>query len=509
MSQDTVVAPPTTDTGSATIPDSQQLVILEEGIEIQHTKSYGIGIDCHSKFIQISVLVKRELRVYEYRHEFSTAWGDICAANKWAKSVISSCSSPSIDLSQPLHYCIESTSTYHLPIIQSWGGVPSIVNPSIAGSTKRKTDVLDAKLLAIHDLTGIWPESFIPSKDVQELRAFIRERNYYSDMATRMSNRIANTILKFGYTVGKDGSVTKSPEIRKIIEDQISDNPHDYWPNIPPDGFPKDVRQLLRDCYSRYDQFVSLRNDFEKRSIEKAKAMSWQYGDQALSGHEVLSRLTTASYVGEWTATVWLSIVVTTSRFPNAKALSAYCGLDPSLKVSAKHVTSTVKRGGNKDLHYSLSRSASNLIRIHNEPFGVWGYNIYLQSGRWKKAVNAVARKLAVSLYYMQKNGETFSYEQYKIAHKLAVIDIPLQDLININKGFKRYVPLLAEEKIYTTSEMVDAYQECRLHHIKGLGKKFFNLIKEFINNQEYYVKQVYSDPGEEDLYEKESVIRN
>ena len=49
------------------------LVILEEGIEIHHTKSYGIGIDCHSKFIQVSVLVKRDLKVYEYRREFSTS----------------------------------------------------------------------------------------------------------------------------------------------------------------------------------------------------------------------------------------------------------------------------------------------------------------------------------------------------------------------------------------------------------------------------------------------------
>jgi hypothetical protein len=156
MNQDTVVAPPTIDTGSTSTYDFQQLVILEEGIEIQHTKSYGIGIDCHSKFIQVSVLVKRELRIYEYRHEFTTAWSDICAANTWAKSVISTCSSPSIDLSLPLHYCIESTSTYHIPIIQSWGGIPSIVNPSIAGSTKRKTDYPRRFLIQ-----GVFPEALV------------------------------------------------------------------------------------------------------------------------------------------------------------------------------------------------------------------------------------------------------------------------------------------------------------------------------------------------------------
>lgn len=124
--------------GAAADPD--EIVILEEGVEIQHTKAYGIGIDCHSRFIQVSVLGKRDLRVFEYRREFSTSWNAISEACARAKSIIQICSSPPVDESAPLHYCIESTSTYHLPVILSWGGVPCIVNPSIAGSAKRKTD---------------------------------------------------------------------------------------------------------------------------------------------------------------------------------------------------------------------------------------------------------------------------------------------------------------------------------------------------------------------------------
>ena len=64
-------------------------------------------------------------------------------------------------LSSPLHYCIESTSTYHLPVLLAWEGTPSVVNPSIAGATKKKTDKLDARLLAVHDLTGIWRPFYV------------------------------------------------------------------------------------------------------------------------------------------------------------------------------------------------------------------------------------------------------------------------------------------------------------------------------------------------------------
>ena len=463
------------------------LVILEEGIEIHHTKSYGIGIDCHSKFIQVSVLVKRDLKVYEYRREFSTSWVALSNAYLWVTSVLSTASSPPVDMSKPLHYCIESTSSYHIPVVLSWKNNPSIVNPSIAGSTKRKTDVLDAKLLAIHDLTGIWRESFIPDSDVQQLRLLIGERCQYSKMATRVSNRIGNSLLKFGYTVGRENSVSKHSATRAIIENQISDSPDTDFSGLPPDGIPVDVRCAFREDYSLYDKFIMLTSDYTKRSIEKASSMEWQCGNDKRPGNEVIKLLKTAPYIGEWTAVVWLSIVITTDRFPTAKALSAYCGLDPSLKISAKHVTSTVKRGGNKDLHNALTRAASNLIRLHAEPFGKWGYNLYQQTGRWKKATNAVACKLAVSLYYMQKKGEPFSYEQYELAHDIDVIDIPIESLISINPSFRRYYHSLSQLEIKTTRELIHKYSECQLKSVKGLGKKFFTLVKEFINNQTFY----------------------
>lgn len=468
-------------------PDKGGIIILEEGIEIQHTKAYGIGIDCHSRFIQVSVLVKRDLRVFEYRREFSTAWNILLEACAWAKSIIQKCSSPPVEESSPFHYCIESTSTYHLPVIFSWGGTPSIVNPSIAGATKRKTDVLDAKLLAIHDLTGIWRESFLPSSDVNQLRMLIGERNQYSKMANRISNRIGSSLLKFGYTIGSEGSVSKRSTTRAIIENQISDSPDTDFSGLPPGGIPKDVRCAFRKDYELYDQFTSLSNEYTKKSVSKAESMEWQYGTKTLSGRDVIPMLVTAPYIGEWTAVVWLSIVVTTDRFPNEKALAAYCGLDPSLKISAKHVTSTVKRGGNKDLHNALTRAASNLIRVHNEPFGQWGYNLYQQSGRWKKATNAVARKLAVALYYMQKRGETFSYESYGIAHVPDVIDIPISDLVIINPSFRRYAHLLIPQEISGTKQLIDKYTECSLAGTRGLGKKFFSLIREFMDNQESY----------------------
>ena len=157
-----------------------EIVILEEGIEVQHTKAYGVGVDTYSKFIQISVLVKRSERFFEYRREFPSDFDSLVTAKQWVSKVIETCSDPPVPFDGSLHYCIESTSSYHFPVIKAWSGTPSIVNPSIAGATKRKTDVLDAKLLAIHDLTGVWAESYIPPQSVTELRVMISNRDYYN-----------------------------------------------------------------------------------------------------------------------------------------------------------------------------------------------------------------------------------------------------------------------------------------------------------------------------------------
>lgn len=466
--------------------DSETGEVLETGTEIQYTKEYGVGLDCHSKFLQISVLVKNGPSVFEYRNQFDTDWQSVVKAKEWVVSVIENCSSPKIHITDNLHYCIESTSVYHVVVLKAWQGIPSVINPSIAGASKKKTDVLDAKMLAIHDLTGIWPSSFIPSAEVDQLRLLLAERNNFNGMSTRISNRINNSLLKFGYTVGRDGSVTKNTKVREMIEDQISDDPSDHY-NVCPEGIPDNVKCVFIEEYRQYDMYRELVHDYDKRIRSMVCSMNWETADSQLSGRQMLKILCTAPGIGEQTAILWLAKIVTPRRFRNEKALAAYCSLDPSLKVSAGKVTSTVKRGGCKDLHSALCRAASNLVRRHNEPFGRWGYNIAVNSGRWKKGVSAVARKLAVALYYMSLRGEEFSYEKYRMMTEPDVIDISIEELAEKDPAFKRYVRILISNKIHTTKQMVHSYYLCDLTNMKGLGKKFYGLLKEFIRNQEKY----------------------
>ena len=480
--------------------ENNETVIPEDGSEVQETKAYGIGIDCHSKFIQVSVYVRRDMKFYEYRHEFGTDWPSLVKAKEWALNVIMTCSSPVPDIdSEGFHYCIESTSTYHMPVLLAWEGTPSVINPTLAGATKRKTDVLDARLLAHHDLTGVWPVSYVPSADVKELRVMISERSRYIQEATSASNRINNVITRFGLTVGRDGSVVKNSAIRSIVEDQISDAPSSIG-DICPLGLPLEVRSIIRDEYDKYDSCIIRSDMLMERIRDKALSMEWETSSGTLSGSEMIRILTSAPQIGEVTAITWLAHVITPRRFPNAKALSAYCGLDPSLKVSAKHVTSTVKRGGCMELHKALTSSGDRLIRNHSEMFGRWGYTLYQQTGKWKKASNAVARKLSVALYYMMLTGQDFSYDNYSLMKSIEVFDIPVSELPSLNYDFRRYIHILEDHGILSTSQLASAYLRCELGSVRGLGRKFFVTLRDFFNCQHKY-RQLYNK-----LHEKEEL---
>ena len=254
-----------------------------------------------------------------------------------------------------------------------------------------------------------------------------------------------------------------------------------------------EVRIVLRAEYEKFDRLTAEAAEWKSKIIEKARSMEWETDTGKLPGSEMIRILSTAPQIGELTAIIWLARIVTPRRFRNAKALSAYCGLDPSLKISAGKVTSTVMRGGSKPLHRALNMSAHRLISRHNEMFGIWGYNLQLQTGKKKKASNAVARKLSVALYYMMKTGTEFSYEKYHSIRRIDVFDIPVEDLILINPDFKRYIKILKDNDLHTTTDLATAYITCSLGSCNGLGKKFFSLLKDFLDHHVTY-KQMYDE---------------
>ncbi len=164
--------------------------------EEQPINPYGVGIDCHSKFIAVCVFVQAESLV-RHERQFKTTWPELTMAREWVLSILS----PLGLESTSFHFTIESTGCYHYPVIISLAGTPHVVNPSLASPTRRKTDTLDAKLLAYHALTGLWPESYFPGPDVQTLRVLLLRRRQCAREKNRALSGVNNVLLRFGVTI--------------------------------------------------------------------------------------------------------------------------------------------------------------------------------------------------------------------------------------------------------------------------------------------------------------------
>ena len=460
--------------------------------DIDYIKEYGIGVDCHLKFIEVCVRYRNGSTIQKSQSHFSTDWNSLVAGKEWCLKILGTKTNPVPDLTQPFHYLVESTANYHMPVCIAWGGTPTIINPTIAGATKRKTDVLDSRMLALHDQINLWRECYIPNEEITTLRVLISERDRCLHDATAAANHINNIISLFGLTVAREGSVVRDQTIRAIVEDRISDNPSDIE-GLCPIPIPMEVRSVLRAQYQKYDMFTAQAAEWKSRIFEKARSIEWETDNGTLPGDEMIRILATAPQVGEYTAIVWLSRIITPRRFRNAKALSAYCGLDPSLKISAGKVTSTTKRGGNKELHKALNMSAHRLIFRHKEMFGIWGYNLQQQTGKKKKAANAVARKLSVALFYMMKTGSEFTYDNYKSIRNIDMFNIPVDDLVLIIPDFRRYIRILKKYNLNSTKDLATAYISCSLGSCTGLGKKFFAILKDLLDHHVTY-KQKYDE---------------
>lgn len=436
---------------------------------------YGIGIDTHKGFIQVCLLVQVASEVTRFEAEFTTAWPEIERAKAWVMAHLTA-NRVEVDPAM-LRYTIESTGTYHQPVLLCWQGLPSVVNPLLAGPTRRKTDVLDARMLAHQSIIGMWPASFIPSRQAEELRILVAMRNEAGRGATRACNRVNNHILRFGHTLGREFSMTDS-RARGAIED-MCEGRTPLGPSISPIGIPEPVRCMFTASYKLYDYFAAMRKEYHDRALQFVRAREWPMGSGTIKGKNLLANLQTVPGVGEVSALTWLSVVCDPRRFQVAKQVAAFCGADPSLKVSAGKVTSHVRRKGNARLHHVLKNVAAQLVRRHSDPLGQWGYALFRRNakGGWGRAINAVSRRLAICLWHVHRVGHPFSYEQYRFYVVAEVRDVPIEDM-DISA---RYKAMLLDAGLSRTGDVARTFLTT-LPQQKGIGAGCLKAVKQWID---------------------------
>lgn len=410
---------------------------------------------------------------------FETTWEQLKAALDWIRQRLSESLDKPPD-SETLTYTLESTGCYHLPVVLALGGVPRLVNPANAASTKRKTDVLDARLLAYHCIVGMWPPTFLVRTDVQALRVACQLRRRLTRERTRIWNTMNNTVLRWGHTF-----VAFSP-LRgatgwSIMEDLI-DGKLPMMPGVGPTPLPTCVRETLTFHRQRVDALNQQIRQAANNCLAIAKDCEFGVkGGELVRGSVLYPLLITHPGIGPLTALDWLSEVSDSDRFPSKLAVGAYCGLDPTLKVSAGHVTKHVRRAGNKILNMALLQAAKALINSRKEELGQWGYAMSKskRQGGYKKAAGSVARRIGWALWAMHRNCEAYDKERCNYWRTQPVPDVPIAEM-----GLGRYAAVLESHGLRTSKDVAAAFQ-LDLASKKGVGQKCLEVVSQWLKRNQ------------------------
>jgi transposase len=289
---------------------------------------------------------------------------------------------------RPFKVVVEATASYHwlVELLEPLAERVILANPKklriIAESTK-KTDRLDAQVLAEFLARDMIPEAYRPTPRQRQHRALVRHRQY-------LRGRITSVRCK----------------IRHILADYNADRKDLFSSKCGPAYF-KEVplsdadRFVIKQLWAEFE-------DHQARLLALAKGIKAFIAKAPKREAEARQILETAPGVGAVTAEVILSELGDVGRFRNAKAVCAYAGLVPVVKQSGGKRSKDlgISKQGSGLLRWALVEAAWRLVKT-SPKFAAPFARLKKRCGS-KRAIVAVARKLLCVLYAMLKTSTPY-----------------------------------------------------------------------------------------------------
>ncbi len=288
---------------------------------------------------------------------------------------------------------MESTGVYHRPIERFFlknNFKVFVINPIYGKMHKRnlrktKTDKEDCFNLANLFFTNTFKEYIKPEQLYLDLNALSRQYFALDELCVNIKNRYRNLVyLCFPeYEEIFKGNMIYSNVVLEFIEtyphaDIISNTridklqnffkKHNYksWKSKP-----IKIKQIALKSYPSVDmndELVSNLSQIARLVNEYQKAIDIiKYKITFLAKKSKYFNSINSIYgIGKFTTAIIIAELGNINRFNNIKELSAYCGLDPSIKQSGKSVDihGPISKSGNKYMRKILYIACSNIITI-------------------------------------------------------------------------------------------------------------------------------------------------
>jgi transposase len=285
-------------------------------------------------------------------------------------------------------YCVvvEATASYEwfVRLVEPTATHVALAHPGklrIIAESTRKSDKLDARVLAEFLALDMIPPAHRPTPRVRAHRSLVRHRQHLQQRMT----------------------ATKT-QLRRILSDYNADRP---------DLFTRIGRQALAGMELtptdrfRCDELSDLL-DFLQLHLEQANQRLRLFaGEGADPEQEARRLLRTIPGVGEVTSEVVLAELGDVRRFRSAKQAVAYAGLAPGQRESAgKRKDLAIEKKGSRLLRWVLVESAWQVVRYDARWRGVFEA-LAKRIGK-KKAITAVARRLLSVMVALLKSGQAY-----------------------------------------------------------------------------------------------------
>jgi transposase len=284
---------------------------------------------------------------------------------------------------------VEATASYEwlVELIEPLAEKVVLAHPGklrvIAESTK-KTDRLDAAVLAEFLARGQIPEAFRPTARQRQHRAMVRHRQHLKQSVTALKNKMRrvagdyNADRKDLFTAAGWAALqaVKLSDADRFVLGQL----HDGW---------RHLEGQLKALAVRLKEFAA------EAPAKEAEARA---------------KLATIPGVGPVTVDVVVSELGDVSRFHSVKAVCAYAGLVPAVRQSGgkKSKDLGITKTGSPLLRWALVEAAWRVIRQG----AAWRrvYDGIKKKAGGKKAIVAVARRLLVVMAAMLRDGTNYNF---------------------------------------------------------------------------------------------------
>ena len=334
---------------------------------------YSIGVDLHKKTISICVVIQEgKRRMVAARQVLRCV--DEPAIREW------------LSRWRPFELVVEATASYEwlLRLVEPMADRVLLAHPKklrvIAEST-RKTDKLDAQLLAEFLALDMIPRAHRPTPRQREHRQLVRQRDYLRRRITSVKNKVRHLVGQYNTDVKGLFTLGGQEHLRQV-------------------PFSTSDRFIARQLRSELKEHLRRRSQVD-RELER-------FASQApLAEREAREVLSTMPGVGAVTVNVLVSELGDVRRFRSQKQVMAYAGLVPGVRQSAERCVSLgITKEGSRLLRWAMIQLAWRMVN-QTRRWGMIYEKLQARCGP-KKAVVAVARRLLGVIVAMLRSGKRY-----------------------------------------------------------------------------------------------------